>query len=568
MLGKELMNTRKLRGVVLTVIAALVLLDLLGIGKPETKTARTIMAQSQSGHTVMVPMPDGNRLATSVYLPQDGEGPWPTVLVRTPYGREVMPEFGEYGEDLAEGGIVAVIQDQRGRYDSEGEDISFFADKMDGHATLDWIVAQPWSNGRVVTEGGSAMGIMQYLLAPGASDALVCQWIEVAAPDLYADATYQGGVYRQEMIDGWLKDIGSAHLINEWRGHPLNDEFWDPVQIVDDFATVHALAFHVGGYFDVFARGIVDGFLGYQYQGGEGATGRQHLVLGPWVHAVNDPQVGEVNFQNAILPELYDLWQAQWFESCVYGFSDLAELDNLPTVTYFTMGAIGEESAPGNEWHFADTWPPEGAEEMVVYLLTDYSLDTDPPDADDPGRTFTYDPTDPSPTICGAVLMIESGMCDQQSIEERDDVLVYTSPVLDEPLEVTGDLRAEIWFTTDVPDTDIAVRLTDVYPDGRSMLVVDGIARARYHNSPDFTSVDVLTPDVPYLVSIDLGPTSIIFNAGHRVRVSITSSNWPRFALNPNTGADFVEDGETGQIAHTTILHDTEHPSMIILPIR
>jgi hypothetical protein len=146
-------------------------------------------------------------------------------------------------------------------------------------------------------------------------------------------------------------------------------------------------------------------------------------------------------------------------------------------------------------------------------------------------------------------------------------VVVYSSPLLDEPVEVTGDLRAKIWIETDVPDTDVVVRLTDVYPDGRSMLVADGIVRARYHNSPDFASEQLLEPGVPVLLTVDLGPTSIIFNAGHRIRISVTSSNAPRFAPNPNTGAMYLGAGETGRIAHTTILHDAAHPSMVILPV-
>ena len=160
------------------------------------------------------------------------------------------------------------------------------------------------------------------------------------------------------------------------------------------------------------------------------------------------------------------------------------------------------------------------------------------------------------------------GREDQTSIEQRDDVVVYSSDILQEPLEITGDLRAEIWITTNVPDTDIVIRLTDVYPDGRSMLVADGIIRARYYNSPDFTSFEYLEPGQPYLLSIDIGPTSIIFNTGHRIRISITSSNWPRFSINPNTGEMFFTEGELGQKAITTILHDAKHPSAIILPVQ
>lgn len=518
--------------------------------------------------TVMVPMPDGVKLATTIYLPETGDGPWPAVLWRTPYGRNSQEDFIEFGKGLAEIGVVAVMQDERGRHDSQGEDMVFFYDRSDGQATIDWIVSQLWSNGRVVSEGGSAMGVVQYFMAPGAPQALACQWIEVAMPDLYMDAVYQGGVYRNELASGWLQHINSAHLIEPFQAHSLNSDYWDPVQIVDDYAKVHVPAFHVGGYFDIFARGTIDAFLGYQYTGGEGAVGHQHLVMGPWTHAINEAQIGELIMPNAVLPELYDEWQWLWYEACAFAHVDLAELDALPAVTYFTMGAVGEEDAPGNEWHTATTWPPEGMQEVKFYLSGSNTLTIDPPREDENADAFTFDPTDPSPTICGANLMIEAGSCDQRSVEARGDVIVYSSQILEQPVEVTGDLQAEIWITTDVPDTDIVVRLTDVYPDGRSMLVADSIVRTRYHNSPDFTSFELLEPGQTYLLVLDLGPTSIIFNQGHQIRVSVTSSNWPRFSVNPNTGADFLIEGGDWTVAHTIILHDADHPSAIVLPIR
>jgi hypothetical protein len=370
------------------------------------------------------------------------------------------------------------------------------------------------------------------------------------------------------MVNGWLDEINSLHLVEPWQTNTLNSSYWDAVQIVDDYAKVHTPAFHIGGYYDVFARGIIDGFLGYQNQGGEGAAGHQHLVLGPWVHAINDPRAGELTFGQAVLGELYDEWQPMWFEACLGRSADIGRLDALATVTYFVMGAVGENDAPGNEWRTASTWPPEGYEETRVYLYSGNTLTTELPGEDSGGDTFAYDPIDPAPTICGRTMQIEAGSCDQRPVEGRDDVLVYTSTALEEPLEVTGDVRAEIWFTTDVLDTDIVVRLTDVYPDGRSMLIVDGIVRARYHNSPDFAAFELLETDRPYPVTLDLGPTSIILNKGHRLRVSVTSSNWPCFSVNPNTGESFLLEGEQGRIAHTTILHDAAHPSAIVLPVK
>ena len=530
---------------------------------PPTGAPTPATATNGSILDVMVPMPDGVRLATTICLPQDhGHGPWPALLIRTPYGRDPCAEHS----DLLKIGIVAVTQDARGRFDSEGADVGFFADREDGQATLDWIAAQPWSNGGVATYGGSAMGIVQYLLAPGAPDALRCQWVEMAVPDVYRYAVYQGGAYRYELTELWLKDSNSAHLIEPFRAHHLNTSYWDPVQITEDYGDVRVPAVHIGGWYDVFARGTVDAFLGYQNQGGEGAAGQQHLIMGPWPHAAYTTEVGELVFPNADQQE-YDIWT--WLKACLLdepqGLSTLAA---LPAVHYYTMGAAGEAGAPGNEWHDADRWPPEDVVGVPVYLYPGNSLRIEPPQTDGGGDLFVYDPTDPAPTLGGANLFIDAGAYDQRPIEARDDVVVYTSPFLDEPVEVTGDLRAQIWITTDVPDTDIVVHLTDVYPDGRSMLVADGIFRARYRNCPDFTCEEFLKPGEPVVLTVDLGPTSIVFNTGHRIRINITSSNAPRFSPNPNTGAMYLEKGAVGRIAHTTILHSTSYPSVIILPVR
>jgi predicted acyl esterase len=511
---------------------------------------------------VWVPMKDGVRLATTLYLPE-GRGPWPVILMRTPYGRD---QEREWGRNLPQHGIALVVQDTRGRFDSEGEDMSFFADREDGQATLAWIAEQPWSNGRVMTFGASALGIAQYVLAPGAPDALRCQWIEVATPDLH-DGIYQGGVYREALTSGWLADNRSDHRIEPLMSHDQNTAYWDQVQI-DDYGQVNVPAFHVAGWYDIFARNVIKGFLGYQYAGGDGAQGAQHLIMGPWTHDIHSADVGELTVPNAEL-ETLDQQLELLARACLFDDPEArAELEALPPVQYFTLGAVAEPGAPGNEWRTAETWPPAGGKETLFYLHADNALALDPPDAVGGSDTFTYDPTDPSPTVGGANLGLPAGSFDQREVEARDDVVVYTTPPLQSPVEATGNLRAEIWITTDVPDTDVVVRLTDVYPDGRSMLLSDGIFRARYRDCPDFTCETLLQPGEPVRLTVDLGPHSYIFNAGHRIRISVTSSNAPRFAPNPNTGEPYLQDGDVGRIAHTTLLHNAEHPSALILPVR
>lgn len=517
-------------------------------------TACALLTGDDRVEDVMVAMDDGVRLATTVYYPE-GTGPWSVVLMRTPYGRD--REQG-WRRTLSEHGIVLVVQDTRGRFDSEGEDVAFLSDRRDGHATLRWIAARAWSNGRVMTFGASALGITQYMLAPDAPDVLRCQWIEVATPDLYDGAIYQGGVYREALASGWLAGNDSEHMIAPFKAHDQDGAYWDPVRI-EDYGAVRVPAFHVSGWYDIFARGTIEGFRGYQHRGGEGARGRQHLIMGGWTHAINDPQVGELTVPNAEL----DLWpyQETLIRACLLDDAEArAALDALPAVTYFTLGDVDDPDAPGNVWRTATTWPPPGSEPTPLYLRTGGALSREAPASQEPGVAFTYDPADPSPTVGGANLNRESGSYDQREIEARDDVVVYTSPALDTPIEVTGDLRAEIWIVTDVPDTDVVVRLTDVYPDGRSMLVADSIARAAGDATP-------LTPGEPVRVVVDLGPHSYVFNRGHRVRVSVTSANAPRFAPNPNTGAAFLAPGETGRLAHTTVLHDAAHPSALVAPL-
>jgi uncharacterized protein len=508
--------------------------------------------------TIMLPMPDAITLATDVYRP-DADGAYPTLLMRTPYGRGDSGDIGELVNDM---GIVFVVQDIRGRFDSGGEFSIFRDDRADGHTTINWITEQPWSNGKVATFGGSALGITQYMLAPDAGDGLVCQWVEVGTSDLQA-TTYPNGAYRSELFDGWLRSLGEEADIADIRQHPTEDDWWESTDTAQNFSAVKTTAIHIGGWYDIFAQHTIDAFLGYQTQSQQPDT--QFLIMGPWTHAVNSSEIGELFIENAPF-ERYEELLFLWLNACLVDENPAVLTNELPPVTYFTIGAIDEENAPGNTWHTAQTWPPSGGVDTPMYLGANNSLNY-VMSATEGSDTFRYDPDNPTETICGANLIIAAGSCDQREIERREDVLVYETDILDTPLEVTGDIRAQIWMETDVPDTDIVVRITDVYPDGRSMLVVDGIMRARYHNSPDFSTETLLITGEPTLLEFAVAPTSYIFNTGHRLRVSITSSNVPRFAPNPNTGAMFFNEGEETRIATTAILWRDAHPSAIILPV-
>jgi putative CocE/NonD family hydrolase len=400
------------------------------------------------------------------------------------------------------------------------------------------------------------------MMAPDAPDALGCQFVIVAAPDLYRHAIFQGGVLRKSLIEGWLRLQGSEFLLEGFAAHPFEDSFWDAVDISGRYGQVDVPALHVGGWYDIFAQGTLDAFVGYEEQGGVGAAGQQHLIMGPWTHAGLGGRVqGELEYPQNAEMDLIQL-TSDWSEECLLGEEGTAS--DWPAVCYYVMGDVDDANAPGNVWREAEAWPTS-AKELRLYLRGGGKLDAVPPTADEGGDTFLYDPSDPSPTVCGANLLRKAGPCDQGEVEVRDDALVYTTPPLEEPLEVTGRVRARLWLVSDAPDTDVAVRLTDVYPDGRSMLVLDGILRARFRGL-DFSREELMTPGTPYELEIDVGSTSIIFNAGHSVRIIVSSSNAPRFDPNPNTGALYGASTET-RLAANTILHNADHSSVLLLPV-
>ncbi len=512
--------------------------------------------------TIMLPMRDGTRLATSVSLPL-GEGPWPVLLVRTPYNRKGIP-----GEGATGAGCVMVSQDFRGRFDSEGECTIFLDDgwgeRQDGYDTIAWVNAQPWCNGKIGTWGMSALAITQYMTAPTQPPGLVCQYAVVGTPDLFTGLK-QGGSYRAELLDNWARDNNlPPHNREMWEKHSTLDDWWRQGVLTEtEYARVNVPCYHVGGWYDIFSQCTLDAFTNYETLGGEGTRGNQRLLMGPWTHGgPSSPRQGELAYpENSIQPPTGDdILGMRWMLHWLVGLE--SDVETRPAVDYYVMGDVDDPAAPGNEWRTAETWPIP-CEETPVYLAPDGTLSLEPPM--EPGSlTYTYDPANPAPTVGGLNLTIPAGPMDQREIEARDDVLVFTSEPLDDPLEITGRVRATIHASSSCVDTDFTVKLTDVYPDGRSMLVLDGIVRARHRNSLE--TEEMLTPGEVYAFDIDLWSTSLVFNAGHRVRVAISSSNAPRFDPNPNTGAAFRSSDDT-TIAENTIYFGPEHPTHVVLPV-
>jgi len=508
--------------------------------------------------TQMIPMRDGINLATDVYLPDKNTQPHGAILLRTPYNKNLLSIFGR---SWARTGWPIIIQDIRGRFASEGEDVVFQNAHTDGPDTLAWIVNQTWSNGKVATFGGSALGITQYYMAGANPPELACQFIQVATPNLHKHGIYQGGQFRYNLVYKWLDKQGSLHILSElFENENYSLEVWTNVSLEDNWQDINVPAVHIGGWYDCFCQGTVDGFMGYQYQGGPGAQGKSKLIMGPWTHGgANRVQQGELiypeNCKNNFSGALF------WDMVNQYTMNQSGNYDEWPSVYYYVMGDVNDTDAPGNEWRAGDDWPPSHTD-TNWYFHENGVLSTNYP-SNYESLSYTYDSRDPVPTIGGQNLNLPAGPHDQTSIENRTDVLVFTGDTLTEPYEATGSIKARLFVSSDCPDTDFTVKLTDVYPDGRSMLITDGILRMRNRNGSDHW--EFIEPDEIYEVEVDLWSTSYIWNTGHKIRVAISSSNYPRFLNNPNTD-DPMAQNSTYNVAQNIIYLDNDRPSSIILP--
>ncbi|HUS99915.1 MAG TPA: CocE/NonD family hydrolase [Candidatus Thermoplasmatota archaeon] len=508
--------------------------------------------------TYMVPMRDGVMLATDVYRPIFRPSPHGTIFLKTPYNKDALQIVGLIGILY---GWPTVIQDMRGRFASGGIDTVFKNESTDGADTLAWIANQTWSNGKIATIGPSALGITQYCMAAANPPNLACQYILVASPNLYKHAVFQGGEFRKNLVERWLNGQQSNYILQEI----LDNEnftlgYWGNVTLDDNWEDVNVPAIHVGGWYDIFTQGTIEAYIGYQHYSGPGAQGKSKLVIGPWTHTGFFSRTqGELTYPRDSL----DRFSLRMFQDMIrlYAMNRTDDFSDWPTVSYYVMGDVDTPGAAGNEWRYADDWPIPFTDAQW-YFHSGGLLNMDLSAFDDP-LLIVYDPTDPVPTIGGKNLFSPSGPYDQSLVENRSDVLVFTSPVLEHPYEATGPVKARLFVSSDCPDTDFTVKLTDVYPDGRSMFITDGILRMRNRNGQDHW--EFMEPGTIYEVLVDLWSTSYIWNTGHRIRVEVSSSNYPRFLNNPNT-ADRIGKNTTYDIAHNVLYIDSTQPSCIILP--
>ena len=432
---------------------------------------------------------------------------------------------------------------------------------QDGYDTIEWIAQQDWSDTRVGTWGHSAMGITGSMAAAALPPHLVCQVVGFAPTNGWGQTAYQGGALRKELLEGWLIKRESAHMLPVFREHPTNDAFWDQYDIQSRTPLVSVPALFIGGFYDCFEKGTIEGFLGRQFSGATGALGNNKLLMGPWTHTnENEEKQGELTFPTDfdILDELEITikWFDYWLKREDNGIMD------EPAVRYFVMGDTSAPGAPGNEWKTGETFPPAHVP-TPVYLHPENRLSLEPPTEANQFSTLNFIREDYVPTLGGFNLEIPAGPYDQSPLLSRQDVLVFTSEPLSEPLEIVGEISAVIFAESDLSDTDITVRVADVYPDGRSMLLCDGIQRASFIASD--VNPEPIQPGEVVQFTVDCWYTSIVLHQGHRIQIIVANTNYPRFEVNPL----YPLLGTEGypESTETLIHHSEEYPSHVVLPV-
>ena len=564
-----------------------------------------------------MPMRDGVKLYADVYRPE-GAGPFPVLLQRTPYDKTGPLTSGDLNAlNAAKQGYAVVVQDTRGRFASEGEFYCFRDDINDGYDSVEWAAAQPWSSGKVGMFGASYVGATQWLTALSRPPHLTAIIPNVTASNYHEGWAYQGGAFElgfnvswtlgslalanfknilsvrnvpqeseQKLVEAidsmensfrysplkgfpYLKD-GLADYFYDWIAHPDYDDYWKKLSIEEHHSEITVPSLNIGGWYDIFLGGTIRNYLGMKEKGAteEARTG-QKLIIGPWEHASRGTSlVGSHYFGLAADAGSLDLdgIHFKWFDYWLKGEKN-GVLDEAP-VRIFVMG--------DNVWRDEQEWPLARARPTDYYFHSrgqanssngNGTLSAEPPGAEPPD-VFLYNPANPVPTrggpLCCDSYFVANGASEQKEIETREDVLVYTTPPLEREVEVTGPITVTLWAATSATDTDFTAKLVDVCEDGCARNLTDGIIRARYRDST--ASPQLVEPGKAYSYSIDLWATSNVFKAGHGIRVEISSSNFPRFDRNTNTGNIIAEDTEF-KPALQTILHNAEHPSHISLPI-
>ena len=545
-------------------------------------------------------MRDGVKLVSDIYRPTTS-GTYPVQLQRTPYDRK-----GDSADArrMASHGYIVVVQDTRGRYDSEGDFYPFRHESDDGFDTVEWVASLPGSNGKVGMFGGSYVGATQMLAALARPPHLEAIFPYVTAAEYYEGWTYQGGAFMQWFASSWTTGLAQdtlrrltsdrsragdwvwklpvdsypvlqapggddlAPYYDDWVRHETNDSYWKRWKISDHYSELDIKALHAGGWHDIFSGGSIRNYTGLRKEGKSSEVREgQYLLFGPWAHAStsDEGQIGDVVFGPAAVVDLTEV-AIEWYDFVLKGKQN--RYADSGRVKIFVLGE--------NAWREEDDFPLARARETRFYLGSDRGANTVGGDgtlsttlSDNPSTdSFEYDPWNPVPTIggrlcCGNEVM-PPGPFDQSPNETRRDVLVFSTPPLEEAVEVTGFIRLELFAATTAADTDWTALLVDVDPSGYARYLADGIVRARYRNTTERS--EPIQPGKVYRYEIDLWATSNVFKPGHQIRLYVSSSNFPRFNRNSNTGIAVLNS--TGMKKATqTVFHDTRYPSALVLPV-
>ena len=561
---------------------------------------------------------DGVTLRADVYRP-DAPGRFPVLLSRLPYDKNLRRRPGDI-DVFVERGYVVIMQDTRGRFASDGDEYyPLIWEAPDGYDAVEWAAQLPYADGQVGTMGQSYLGATQYLLAPTRPPHLKASFPASAPADFHQCWIYHTGgafelgwqipyailmardtiarrgltqtllpeleralapaptpwapplspeAYRRLPLMTWGKQLEPvARYLSDYLQNPEDGALWWQINVERQHGQVAVPMYHVTSWYDIFLHGGLANFSGLRRQAmSETARAAQKLLIGPWAHlfpytSPTSTGTGDIDFGPAALIDLHEV-QLRWFDHWLKGI-DTGILDE-PPVKIFVMGE--------NRWRDEREWPLARTRYTPYYFHSrgrantgsgDGALNPQAP-SDEPPDAFVYDPADPVPTRGGNTLILAMGVQDQRPVEERRDVLVYTSAAMTTPLEVTGPIAVALFAASSAPDTDFTAKLVDVRPDGYAQNLADGVLRARYRNSREAPTP--LTPGEVSRFTIDLWATSHVFLPGHRIRVEISSSNFPRFDRNLNTG----EDQATGTRWHTarqTVFHDPRYPSHVLLPV-
>ena len=573
------------------------------------------MARIVLERNIEIPMRDGCVLRGDLFRP-DTDEKLPVLLNRKPYNKAMPMVFAMTldATRAAEAGYNVLIQDCRGRFASDGVWDCFTVEAADGYDTIEWAASQPWSSGKVGTYGASYMGATQWLAATQSPPSLKAMVPSITASDYHDGWTFQGGAFSLFFNVSWtMAALAPANLMRErgsnsviakelgavvgsidrmrekmehlplsdfpmfqagapyffdWLKHPAYDEYWRKLSIEERHAKIDVPALNIGGWYDIFQGGTLRNFSGMRAKGASGAArSGQRLMVGPWSHAVPFQNlVGAVDFGLRSGPVSVDVdgVQLRFFDRWLKG---KAAGDDTP-VRLFIMGI--------NEWRDEKDWPLPGTDFRRYYLHSrgiansaygDGALSTEPP-GPEPSDHFLYNPADPVPTVGGGLCCypgaLQGGAWDQADVEHRADVLVYSTEPLDEDLEVTGPVRLTLFASSSAPDTDFTAKLVDAAPCGTAINLTDGILRARFRESR--AAEVMLTPGKATQFDVDMWSTANVFKKGHRIRLEVSSSNYPRFDRNLNTDHPLYSDAEMHP-AMQTVIHDRTFASHLMLPV-